>query len=118
MTVNEPSTPETAPDGPQERPEGRSATPVPPESLSGPQKGAESLRLRERHVHVVIRHRDAYTANRQALSLVDWINAEFPELDVTTDAREWPAHNTGPTTAECAAHDRAYWTDKHAGEGQ
>lgn len=29
-----------------------------------------------------------------------------------------PAHNAGPTVAECAAQDRAYWTDKHAGEGQ
>lgn len=27
-------------------------------------------------------------------------------------------HNAGPTVAECAAQDRAYWTDKHAGEGQ
>jgi hypothetical protein len=29
-----------------------------------------------------------------------------------------PAHNAGPTVAECAEADRAYWTDKHAGEGQ
>lgn len=29
-----------------------------------------------------------------------------------------PAHNASPTVAECAAQDRAYWTDKHAGEGQ
>lgn len=29
-----------------------------------------------------------------------------------------PAHNAGPTVAECTAQDRAYWTDKHAEEGQ
>jgi hypothetical protein len=26
------------------------------------------------------------------------------------------AHNAGPTVAECAEADRAYWTDKHAGD--
>jgi hypothetical protein len=25
-------------------------------------------------------------------------------------------HNAGPTVAECAEADRAYWTDKHAGD--
>lgn len=42
-----------------------------------------------RHVHVTIRNPDEYTANRAALSLVDWINAEFPGHHVTTDAGEW-----------------------------
>ncbi|MEZ3180743.1 hypothetical protein KYY02_19245 [Streptomyces pimonensis] len=27
-----------------------------------------------------------------------------------------PARNAGPTVAECAEADRAYWTDKHAGD--
>jgi hypothetical protein len=26
------------------------------------------------------------------------------------------SHNAGPTVAECAEADRAYWTDKHAGD--
>jgi hypothetical protein len=42
-----------------------------------------------RHVHVAICNPDEFSANRQALSLVDWIRAEFPGLDVTTDAHEW-----------------------------
>ncbi|MFB7461262.1 hypothetical protein [Streptomyces sp. NPDC056188] len=41
-----------------------------------------------RHIHVTITNPDPYTANRAALSLVDWINAEFPGLHVTTDAHE------------------------------
>lgn len=48
-----------------------------------------------RHVHVTIRNPDAYTANRAALSLVDWINAEFPRHHVTTDAREWEQPGPG-----------------------
>lgn len=28
------------------------------------------------------------------------------------------AHNAGPSAAEAAAHDRAYWEGKYAGEGQ
>jgi hypothetical protein len=44
-----------------------------------------------RHVHVTITNPDAFTANRAALSLADWINAEFPGHTVTTDAHEWPA---------------------------
>jgi hypothetical protein len=47
-----------------------------------------------RHVHVTITNRDEYTANRAALSLADWITAEFPGHHVTTDAREWPAEVT------------------------
>jgi hypothetical protein len=69
-----------------------------------------------RHVHITIRHRDEYTANRQALSLADWINAEFDGLQVTTDAREWPAHDAGPSVREAAAQDREYWERKGAGE--
>jgi hypothetical protein len=42
-----------------------------------------------RHVHVTITNPDEYTANRAALSLVDWLAAEFPRHHVTTDAREW-----------------------------
>ena len=57
-----------------------------------------------RWVHVTIHNRDPYTANRQALSLVDWIHAEFPGLDVTTDAREWDDH-TAP--GEAAKEDSA-----------
>lgn len=54
---------------------------------------AEEHATGTRHVHVTITitNADAYTANRQALSLVDWINAEFPNLTVHTDAREEPA---------------------------
>jgi hypothetical protein len=29
-----------------------------------------------------------------------------------------PAHNAGPSVAECAADDRAHWERKYAGEGQ
>jgi hypothetical protein len=29
-----------------------------------------------------------------------------------------PAHNAGPSVAECAANDRAHWDAKYAGEGQ
>ena len=36
-------TDQKTPDGPQERLEGGSATPAPPEELNGPQKGAEGL---------------------------------------------------------------------------
>lgn len=43
-----------------------------------------------RHVHVTITNPDEYTANRAALSLRDWITAEFPGHAVATDAREWP----------------------------
>jgi hypothetical protein len=61
-----------------------------------------------REVHVAIRHADEYTANRAALSLIDWINAEFPGHHVTTDAREWDepivtvhaAPNLSPEAAE------------------
>ncbi|MGW5616232.1 hypothetical protein [Streptomyces sp. NPDC003877] len=42
-----------------------------------------------RHVHITISHSDEYTANRAALSLADWITAEFPGHNVSTDAREW-----------------------------
>ncbi|MGA5372318.1 hypothetical protein ACPCSD_14720 [Streptomyces griseoincarnatus] len=109
-------TDQKAPEGPQERPEGGSATPHPPEGGNGAQTDADGVQRHERHVHVTIRHRDAYTANRQALSLVDWIRAEFPELEATTDAHEWPAHNAGPTVAECAEADRRWWNGEKAGE--
>jgi hypothetical protein len=55
-----------------------------------------------RHVHVTITNPDEYTANRAALSLTDWINAEFPGHTVTTDAREWPA-TTATQATECSA---------------
>lgn len=42
-----------------------------------------------RNVHVTVTNADEYTANRAALSLVDWVNAEFPGHTVATDAREW-----------------------------
>jgi hypothetical protein len=42
-----------------------------------------------RQVHVTITNPDEFTANRSALSLVDWIRAEFPGMRVVTDAREW-----------------------------
>jgi hypothetical protein len=53
-----------------------------------------------RHVHVTIRHPDAYTANRAALSLVDFLRAEFHgiHMHVTTDAREWD--NTSPAATQ------------------
>lgn len=128
-------TDQKAPDGPEERPEGGCAAPAVREGESGAQAGAQSLgdgwatrgpigwarkqqreRAATRHVHVTIRNVDEYTANRQALSLVDWLNAEFDGLQVTTDAREWPAHDAGPTVREAAAQDREYWERKDAGE--
>jgi hypothetical protein len=63
-------TDQKATEGPQERPEGGSATPRPPEPENGAQAGAGGL----------------------------------------------DPHNAGPTVAECAEADRAYWTDKHAGD--
>lgn len=57
-----------------------------------------------RQVHVTITNPDEYTANRAALSLTDWIAAEFPGHHVTTDAREWdgapPVHVGDRANAE------------------
>ncbi|MFE7233953.1 hypothetical protein ACFVAF_25450 [Streptomyces sp. NPDC057596] len=55
-----------------------------------------------RHVHVTITNPDEYTANRAALSLVDWVRAEFPSHHVTTDAHEWDAADA-PTGEPSAA---------------
>lgn len=41
-----------------------------------------------RQVQVTITNPDEFTANRSALSLVDWIRAEFPGVRVVTDAQE------------------------------
>ncbi|MGA4964472.1 hypothetical protein [Streptomyces pseudogriseolus] len=49
---------------------------------------------------------------RQKASVVDAIYC----LDLIEEALAPPAHDAGPTVAECAAQDRAYWTDKHAGD--
>jgi hypothetical protein len=32
---------------------------------------------------------------------------------VATEATDLPAHNSGPTVAECRDHDRAHWNDKY-----
>ncbi|WP_431040037.1 hypothetical protein [Streptomyces sp. P9-1] len=41
-----------------------------------------------------------------------------PQNGAQAGADSLDAHDAGPTVAECAEADRAYWTDKHAGEGQ
>jgi hypothetical protein len=41
-----------------------------------------------------------------------------PLAGAQAGAHSLDPHNAGPTVAECASQDRAYWTDKHAGEGQ
>ncbi|MDX3637844.1 hypothetical protein PV728_48270, partial [Streptomyces europaeiscabiei] len=51
--------------------------------------------LPTRHVHVTITNPDEYTTNRAALSLADFIAAEFPGHHVTTDAREWEQPGPG-----------------------
>lgn len=61
------------------------------DQLTGALDGEPSAPATTRYIHVTITNRDEYTANRAALSLVDWIHAEFPGLQVTTDAREWTA---------------------------
>jgi hypothetical protein len=33
-----------------------------------------------------------------------------------TGTEGFGVHNAGPSVRECAEADRAYWTDKHAGE--
>jgi hypothetical protein len=45
-----------------------------------------------------------------------WVAVVRDALDGITQPA--PAHNAGPSVAECAAHDRAHWADKYAGEQQ
>lgn len=54
-----------------------------------------------RHVHVTITNPDEYTANRSALSLVDFLLTEFSgiHMHVTTDAREWEQPDPAATQA-------------------
>lgn len=63
---------------------GDSTTTDPEQVTCKPKEGSRPTR----HVHVTISTPDEFTANRAALSLVDWIRAEFGH-HVTTDAREW-----------------------------
>jgi hypothetical protein len=56
--------------------------------------------------------------NYCAICTEDYGRLSAPWPCPTIRALALPAHNAGPTVAECAAQDRAYWTDKHAGEGQ
>jgi hypothetical protein len=44
------------------------------------------------------------------------LGSSGPLTGAQTGADGFDSHNAGPTVAECAEADRAYWTDKHAGE--
>jgi len=111
-------TDQKAAEGPQERSEGGSAMLETSEGQNGPQTGAERIDWQRRA-------KAAEAALDQVRHLADLIDTGAPwtanHTDLAArirDAANPPAHNAGPTVAECAAQDRAYWTDKHAEEGQ
>ncbi len=89
------SNPENGPERPQERPEGGPAGLASPGAPTGAQAGAGSL----------------------AHSCTNCEGVD-PDTCLINPGRHLHLHNAGPTVAECAAQDRAYWTNKHAGEGQ
>jgi hypothetical protein len=155
-----------APEGPQERPEGGSATPRPPETANGAQAGAQRLTVFERvtptehcgdlmpawvagpRSECVLRpgHSGSHADDRGArwwcqTEGIDWrqraLDAEATVarvraarerigranarevdaiycLDLIEEALDPPAHNAGPTVAEAAAEDRAYWEQRDA----
>ena len=112
-------TDQKTPESPQERPEGGSATPSPPEGENGAQAGAQ------RFVVDGVEMVDDGPPHNGPLCFGptgDWLcrqRADNGHSDCTPYVEGTylrPAHNAGPTVAECAAQDRAYWTDKHAGE--
>ncbi|WP_210637187.1 hypothetical protein [Streptomyces sp. GESEQ-13] len=88
-------TDQKAAEGPQERPEGGPAGLRPPKPLAGAQAGADG----------------------PAHSCTNCEGVD-PDTCLINPGRHLHPHNAGPTVAECAEADRAYWTDKHAGEGQ
>lgn len=78
------------------------------DQLTGALDGAPSAPATTRYIHVTITNRDEYTANRAALSLVDWIHAEFTGLQVTTDAHEWDAPAATEATEPATITDPEY----------
>ncbi|GAB2718363.1 hypothetical protein [Streptomyces bullii] len=134
-------------EAPQEAPEGRQSASQPPsghreapEGQNGPQAGAESLdaadlrQQAERWRHKAIRraiHISKLTGTLQAVTDLaseeitartewgDGYRAAIADLrEVLREFGHPTAHNDGPSVAECAANDRAYWERKDAGEGQ
>ena len=69
-----------------------------------------------RWLHVTITNPDAYTANRSALSLVDWLTAEFDgvAMQITTNAREWGDSPGATLATEPACNAPGPWGDAHA----
>lgn len=84
------------------------------DQLAGVLDGAPSAPATTRYIHVTITNRDEYTANRAALSLVDWIHAEFTGLQVTTDAHEWDAPAATEATEPATVTDPEYLRQQYA----
>lgn len=65
---------------------------------------------------------DAQVALASVREAAAWIRRNYPALTHANDRLaaaldEPPAHDAGPTVAEAAADDRAYWECRDAGEG-
>lgn len=113
MTVNDPSTPETAPDGPQERLEGGSATPAPPDRQNGAQASADGLGDGREPDDTD----EDWAGPLIPTALMDAIHQV--EAQQKQDAEALAALPfTGPTIAEAVVHDRRWWNGEKAGEGQ
>lgn len=133
-------TPQEATEGPQEHPEGVSATPAASEAPNGPQRRADGFQGEQQPRGPVDWAR--HYAERRATARVFAALHRSAEEDVTrvirlaeqwatrperadalrelTDALGYnqPAHNAGPSIREAADQDAAHWNDKYAGEGQ
>jgi hypothetical protein len=106
-------TDQNAAEGPQERPEGGPAGLGSSEPLTGAQAGADGLDA----TPDLDDTDDDWDGPLVPAVLMDAIHqAEAQQKQDAEALANLPF--AGPTVAECAAQDRAYWTDKHAGEGQ
>lgn len=161
-------TDQKAAEGPQERPEGGSATPRPPKGQNGAQAGADGLGLRKAIAgaiwdtpsthpdaiadavytrlkpHLAPHYQRAVNAATAAEQRAETAEAKLARIrDLATQLEEFaenaikvsdrqlyaivaddlrrcvddpPAHNAGPTVAECAEADQRWWTTEKAGE--